>query len=117
LLLRLSHSPTHRERDNESYNPRQFWIFDTSTRLPSTGSGPEFTEGSAGFRFPIVEARETKPNSKCFVHVFFLNPKSAIRVYCLLPPAGCVFSLNQLIRPRSYSVEIIIDRLLGDVLS
>jgi hypothetical protein len=50
-LLGLSHSPTHRECDNESNNPRQFSIFD--------------------FGFPIIGNRDPKPNSKCVVHQIF----------------------------------------------
>jgi hypothetical protein len=49
-LLRLSQSPTEDKCENDSQDPHPFSILDTSTWLPSTGSGPEFIEGSTGFR-------------------------------------------------------------------
>jgi hypothetical protein len=49
-LLRRGHSPTESECETDTDNPNPFSILDTSTWLPSTGSGPEFIEGNTGFR-------------------------------------------------------------------
>jgi len=44
--------------------------------LPSTGSGPEFIEGSTGFGFLIVGAIKQEMIRQFFVHVLF--------AYCLI---------------------------------
>ena len=70
-LLRLSHRPTRGECESDSEDPQPFWILDTSTWLPSTGSGPEFIEGSTGFRLPIVGKRIGNSFQQCAVHKIF----------------------------------------------
>src|SRR4030095_14717425 len=57
-LLRAHFNPAHRECDDESNNPHQFWILDC--------------------RFWIVGLRTAQSNPEDFLHVFFPNPKSKI---------------------------------------
>jgi hypothetical protein len=51
---RVCDHPAQNEYDSENHHHHPILILDTSTWLPSTGSGPEFIEGSTGFGFSIA---------------------------------------------------------------
>ena len=93
-LLRLSHNATERECENNSEDPHPFSIFDPSAWLRTC------------FGFPIIGARETKPNSKFVVHLFFSliqNRQSKIQNY-LITRSALANTFGGIVTPICFAV-------------
>jgi hypothetical protein len=73
-LLRLRHSPTHRECENDRENPHQFSILNTSASF------------NTSFGFPIIGARTHCSEARHFIHALsFPNRKSEFLLLRLTP--------------------------------